>query len=69
MFKTETHLHTWPVSNCSRIEPREMIRRYKDAGYDTVFVSDHYAKYHFDKFPEGISAKRKHYYKTLRISF
>ena len=59
MFKTETHLHTWPVSNCSRIEPREMIRRYKDAGYDTVFVSDHYAKYHFDKFPEGMNWTQK----------
>lgn len=55
MFKTETHLHTAPVSSCASIPPREMIRRYKEAGYDTVFVSDHLAKFHFDKFPEGMT--------------
>lgn len=59
MFKTETHLHTWPVSSCSRIVPREMIRLYHEAGYATVFVSDHFARYHFDRLPEGLSWKEK----------
>lgn len=42
MFKTETHLHTAEVSTCSKIRAKEMIRRYHDAGYSTVFVSDHF---------------------------
>lgn len=42
MFKTETHLHTAEVSPCSHLRAKEMIRRYKDAGYSTVFVSDHF---------------------------
>lgn len=42
MFKTETHLHTAEVSPCSHIRAREMMHRYKDAGYSTVFVSDHF---------------------------
>lgn len=48
MFKTETHAHTMPVSRCSRITPEEMVRRYKEAGYTTLFVSDHFSDYHFN---------------------
>jgi len=42
MFKTETHLHTAEVSPCSHLRAKELIHRYKDAGYSTVFVSDHF---------------------------
>ena len=49
MYKTETHLHTSPVSSCGRFTPEEMIRRYAKEKYATVFVSDHFAQYHFDK--------------------
>jgi len=61
MFKTETHLHTFPVSSCSRKSPEEMIRLYHEAGYTTVFVSDHFAKYHFDRLPnnENLSWREK----------
>lgn len=61
MFKTETHLHTFPVSSCSRLTPEEIIRLYHEAGYTTVFVSDHFAKYHFDRLPgaENLSWKEK----------
>ena len=42
MFKTETHIHTSEVSACSRKRAKEMIRLYKEAGYSTVFISDHF---------------------------
>ncbi len=42
MFKTETHLHTAEVSACSKIRAIDMIRKYHEAGYSTVFVSDHF---------------------------
>ncbi len=42
MFKTETHLHTAEVSPCSHIRARQMVRKYKEAGYSTVFVTDHF---------------------------
>ncbi len=44
MFKTETHLHTAEVSRCGKKRAHEMIRAYKEAGYSTVFVSDHFQK-------------------------
>lgn len=58
MFKTETHMHTAPVSACGRISPREMVRLYAEAGYATVFVSDHFAEYHFNKLGEHLPWER-----------
>lgn len=42
MYKTETHLHVAEVSPCAHIRAGEMVRLYHEAGYKTVFVSDHY---------------------------
>lgn len=42
MFKTETHLHTADVSKCGQIKAEKMMQMYHDAGYKTVFVSDHF---------------------------
>ncbi len=44
MYKTETHLHVSEVSRCAELSASEMVRRYKDAGYSTVFVTDHFKK-------------------------
>ncbi len=44
MFKTETHLHTAEVSRCGKLRAHEMVRAYKEAGYSTLFVSDHFQK-------------------------
>ena len=59
MFKTETHLHTKPVSACGHLLPKEMMELYHNAGYESVFVSDHFAKYHFDKFGENLTWREK----------
>ena len=46
MFKTETHLHTAETSPCGKVSAEEMVKRYYDAGYKTLFISDHfYTKY------------------------
>lgn len=42
MFKTETHLHTAETSPCGKIPAAEMVKLYHDAGYKTIFVSDHF---------------------------
>ncbi len=59
MYKIETHLHTRPVSSCAFFEPEEMIRFYNEAGYSTVFVSDHFSKHHFDKLGEDLTWQEK----------
>jgi predicted metal-dependent phosphoesterase TrpH len=42
MFKTEMHLHTAEVSRCGKMRAYELVRAYKEVGYSTVFVSDHF---------------------------
>ena len=59
MFKTETHVHTLPVSSCSRKQPEEMVRLYKEAGYDTMFISDHLSPTHFKKLGDDLSFEQK----------
>ena len=49
MYVTETHAHVTPVSTCSRLAPEEMVRLYREAGYDTLFITDHFSPYHFNK--------------------
>lgn len=57
MYKTEPHLHTFPVSNCSQLRADELIRLYKEAGYDTVIISDHFARFHYEKMEERLGRK------------
>ena len=42
MFLTETHMHTSEISHCGHIRADEMVRLYKEAGYNTVCVTDHF---------------------------
>lgn len=42
MFKYETHLHTSEGSKCGTSTGAEMARKYKDEGYDGIFVTDHF---------------------------
>lgn len=49
MFKIETHLHVAEVSPCGKLPAAEMVRLYAEAGYHTVFVTDHYKKAYFDR--------------------
>ena len=42
MFKIETHIHTSEVSPCSRKKAKDLVRAYKEAGYSTIFITDHF---------------------------
>ena len=41
-YKTELHTHTTPVSVCSTIEPKQLVKIYKENGYDSVVVTNHF---------------------------
>ena len=53
MYKTETHLHVAEVSRCSHLTADEMIRLYNEAGYSTVFVTDHFNPAYFEDDSRG----------------
>ena len=42
MYKYETHMHTKEGSACSRAPAADMARAHKAAGYDGIFVTDHF---------------------------
>ena len=42
MYKYEPHLHTFPVSRCSKSSVRESLEYYKELGYDGVFITNHF---------------------------
>lgn len=52
MWKIETHLHTKEGSGCARLWAVEQMQECAKAGYNTVFVTDHYSKPVFDRFPD-----------------
>ena len=41
-YRYETHLHTSPVSKCSRSTVREMLSYYKSLDYTGVFITNHF---------------------------
>lgn len=57
-FKTELHAHTKPVSYCSDIEIKDLVRIYKENGYDSVVVTNHFT---MDLQGETIEDKLKWY--------
>lgn len=42
MFKTELHCHSKSVSECARVSNEEIINKYKDAGYTTLVLTNHF---------------------------
>lgn len=52
MHKYDTHVHTSETSPCGIIEAQEVVRLYKDAGYDGIVITDHYYDSFFEKLGE-----------------
>lgn len=41
-FKVELHAHTSPASGCADFEPKEVVERFKKAGYDGAVITNHF---------------------------
>ena len=72
MFQYETHLHTFPVSRCARASVQENLEFYKKAGYDGVFITNHFldGNINFDRtrpYEEGIRFYFSDYEEGVRI--
>lgn len=42
MYKYDTHTHTSEVSPCGKVEASEIVRLYKQEGYNGIVITDHY---------------------------
>ena len=43
MYKYELHCHTGKVSLCASIDPKDLVRKYENAGYSGLVLTDHYS--------------------------
>lgn len=41
-YKTELHTHTKLASTCSDIEPKQLAKIYKENGYDSIVLTNHF---------------------------
>lgn len=48
LYLIDTHVHTSEVSRCGRVPAVEMVRYYKDAGYQGIIITDHYYDGYFE---------------------
>ena len=51
MFKCDPHVHTDESSICGKIPAKEVVNLYKNAGFDTIFITDHVDWRRFDERP------------------
>ena len=71
-YKYESHLHTFPVSQCGHATVEESLRFYKEAGYDGVFITNHFigGNINYDHnapYGEQLEFYLSDYYKGLEI--
>ncbi len=66
-YKYETHCHTKNVSRCGGYDIKELIGKYKAAGYSGLVLTDHYSPMTFD-FADFFNKKKAidHYLRAYR---
>ena len=54
----DTHIHTKEASSCSRVFAADIVKRYKELGYDGIIITDHFSssqfKRHGDTYAEQV---------------
>lgn len=45
IYKTELHSHTFPVSICSEVPAEKAVELYKNLGYHSIVICNHFAPY------------------------
>jgi len=43
-MKIDLHVHTSEVSQCGQLPAREIVRLYKEAGYDAIVITNHFER-------------------------
>lgn len=45
----DTHIHTKEASSCSRVFAADIVKRYKELGYDGLIITDHFSASQFER--------------------
>ncbi len=57
-YRTELHAHTKPVSTCSDVPPEDAVKLYKERGYTSLVIANHFAPDYFYKRIETRDTKK-----------
>lgn len=55
----ETHCHTSETSNCGKAPAADVVRHYKELGYDGIAITDHMHRYTFRKLGSNATREEK----------
>jgi len=70
MFKTELHCHSLEISECARVNSNDIVRKFTEAGYNTLVLSNHFSyttmQYHKSQSWEEFVEKFVGAYETLK---
>ncbi|MBC7961187.1 MAG: PHP domain-containing protein [Vallitaleaceae bacterium] len=67
MGKIDLHIHTAEVSPCGNVSASDLVKLYKERGYEGLVITDHYFKGYFDDLGEmPWEEKIQHYLEGYR---
>ena len=64
-MKLETHCHTLHGSNCADCPEDITVKKYFNAGYNGVVITNHFNAYHFSCYPGDSDKEKLDYYFSL----
>ena len=69
MIKAELHIHSLGGSYCAQLPAKEIVKRYKQAGYGALMLTNHYSKRCFGEYPVSEFKDKIDYFFSLFDEF
>lgn len=64
----DTHIHTKEASSCSRVFAADIVKRYKELGYDGLIITDHFSASQFKRHGETYAEQVQTYLSGYRAA-
>ena len=64
----DTHIHTKEASSCSRVWAADIVKRYKELGYDGLIITDHFSASQFKRHGETYDEQVQTYLSGYRAA-
>ncbi len=64
----DTHIHTKEASSCSRVFAADIVKRYKELGYDGLIITDHFSASQFERHGETYEEQVRKYLSGYRAA-
>ena len=64
----DTHIHTKEASSCSEVYAADIVKRYKELGYDGLIITDHFSASQFSRHGETYDEQVQKYLSGYRTA-